>query len=53
MQKLLILLMVLLNVGGFISVVLGIGGGGPWLPTLATLIVFDVFGFYILRALRD
>lgn len=54
MQTLLISLMVLLNVGGFITIVLNIGQGNPrWLTDTLIVIVLDIVGFTLLRSLRE
>ena len=55
MANLLVLLLVLLNLGGLISVVFQFGRG-EWLPglgSLAVLTMLDLFGFWILREVRE
>ena len=55
MASLLVLLLVLLNLGGLVSVVFQFGRGEslPGLGSLILLIVLDLFGFWILRELRE
>jgi len=53
-QTMLVVLLVLLNAGGIISVIFNLSQGhARWVTDLLTVIVFDVIGFYLLRALRD
>ncbi|WP_157463562.1 hypothetical protein [Deinococcus pimensis] len=54
MEKLLLALMVLLNVGGVITIIWSIGqGSARWVTDLVTVVLFDVVGFYLLRVLRE
>ncbi|PYE56475.1 hypothetical protein [Deinococcus yavapaiensis] len=54
MQTLLIALVVLLNVGGIITVVINVGQGHPrWLTDLLIVIVLDIVGFTLLRSMRE
>lgn len=54
MQGLMIVLMVLLNLGGIVTVVFNIGQGHlRWLADLITLVVLDAIGFYLLRVARS
>lgn len=51
---LLVVLLALLNVGGIIAIVLGIGRGEPrWITDLVMLVLLDAVGFTLLRAARD
>lgn len=55
MANLLVLLLVLLNLGGLVSVLFQFGRG-EWLPglgSLAMLALLDALGFWILRELRE
>ena len=54
MRTLLIALMVLLNLGGGITIVVNIGqGDARWLTDLLIVIVLDVVGFTLLRSMRE
>ncbi|SMB92977.1 hypothetical protein [Deinococcus hopiensis] len=55
MANLLVLLLVLLNLGGLVSVTFQFGQGhwGPGLGSLALMILLDLLGFWILRELRE
>lgn len=53
-QRLLVILMILLNVGGIISVILSFGkGNARWITDLVTLIALNAVGFYLLRIAGD
>ncbi|AFZ68311.1 hypothetical protein [Deinococcus peraridilitoris] len=54
MPGLLIALLVLLNVGGIITVIVNLGQGNPrWVTDLIAVGVLDLVGFYLLRIARQ
>ena len=54
MLGLLYALLVLLNIGGIVTVMFDVAAGnGRWFASLVAVLLLDVIGFYLLRLARE